>query len=91
MREALTSHFPDTPILLSVGNNDIPIHDNSPYVDIKDDYYEFVHKTYFKDHPGNADFADSIEQTFKLGGYYRYDLSDKVTVLSLNTLAYNVD
>lgn len=46
--------------------------------------------TFFKNHPGNAGFADDIEHTFISGGYYRYNLSDKVTVLALNTLPYNV-
>ncbi len=30
-----------------------------------------------------------INETFMQGGFYRMDLSDKVSILSLNTLVFN--
>jgi len=32
---------------------------------------------------------DSIEGTFKQGGYYRVDLTEELSLLSLNSLYYN--
>ena len=47
-------------------------------------------ETFFRNYTGNQGFADEVEETFTKGGYYRYDLSENVTVLSLNTLPYNI-
>jgi hypothetical protein len=38
---------------------------------------------FFNEVPANANLASDIENTFKQGGWYRYDLDD-VMILSLN-------
>jgi len=39
--------------------------------------------------PGNVQLYDSVKDTIMNGGYYRVDISPKVTVLTLNTLYYD--
>ena len=46
---------------------------------------------WFNRHPGNQKFKTDVEKTLKAGGYYEIKVSDKVSLLSLNTLMFNKD
>ena len=89
--ETLSLRFPEIPILLTLGNNDVPVHYQAVKGDLKADFQPFLHETFFVKHPANAKFADEIKKDFLDGAYYRYDISEKVTALILNTLPYNWD
>ena len=94
VNELLAYYFPDTLILPAFGNNDTKYHDN-PIPDIdKQFFYDYIYNLWFKLLPGNVqNLTESeryrIEDTFKEGGFYRVDLNDKVTVITLNTLYYD--
>lgn len=47
----------------------------------------------FKNVPANAKLPElsTIEQTFKNGGYYRYNFSSNFAMLSLNSIYFNSD
>ena len=76
---------------MTFGNNDCKYHDNAPFSDEKDEYYDFMFDLWFNRHKANQIFASSTLATFKSGGYYRVDVSPDLSVLSLNTLRYNSD
>lgn len=96
VNELLAYYFPDTLIIPAFGNNDSKYHDNPIPDTDKDFYYDYVYNLWFKLLPGNVKHLtnlqkERIEDTFKEGGYYRLDLTDKITVLTLNTLYYDSD
>lgn len=82
-------YFPNTPILLTLGNNDPKFHYSSPFKADKEDYYDFMFNYFFKWQPGNKALLDKIEPTWKDGGYYRVDVNDNLSLLAFNTLPYN--
>ena len=90
----LAAKFPDTLIIPTFGNNDPEYHDNPIPVADQDFYYRYTYDLFFKVLPGNrSKLTDeqkvSIHETFMKGGYYRVDLTDKISVLALNTLYYD--
>ena len=58
-------------------------------------FYHYIYDLWFDKLPGNKNNEnlvsqlDSIKETFLYGGYYRVDLTDKISVLALNTLYYD--
>jgi hypothetical protein len=48
-----TKYFPNTPVILSFGNNDCKHHDNAPFKAEKAEYYDFIFNLWFNNHPGN--------------------------------------
>ena len=48
-----------------------------------------MHNLWFNNHPANKKFSSSVKATFLDGGYYKADVSDRLSILSLNTLEYN--
>lgn len=91
IQNVTNTYFPNTPAFIQFGNNDCKIHNSAPFPEEKVEYYNFMFDLWFKDHKGNQKFADQVESTFKNGGYYRVDLADKVSLLSINSLQYNKD
>ena len=76
--------------MIEVGNNDTPVHNSAAYAEDKETYYGFMYELWFKRHPANLRFAESVKDTFFKGGYYKVDITDKFSFLSINTLPYNV-
>lgn len=92
--EMLTSAFPNTPILPVFGNNDSEFHDNPQPVQTQKTFYDFIYNEWFKLLPGNvrhlpSDQVAAAYNTFKLGGYYRIDVNEWLSVLALNTLYFD--
>jgi len=85
-----TKYFPNTLILPALGNNDTKWH-YQPALTEHDQYYSFLFNEFFMKHPANRSLKSisDIKETVEKGGYYRIDLTDDLTVLSLNTLFYN--
>jgi len=94
LNELIAMKFPDTLVLPAFGNNDSKYHDNpipdedAPY------FYGYIYNLWFKLLPGNAsalspEQLSKIYESFEIGGYYRVDLNDKISVLSINTLYYD--
>ena len=94
INELIALKFPNTIVLPAFGNNDSKYHDAPiPHEDAPF-FYTYVFNLWFKLLPGNVknlkrQQIEDILKTFKLGGYYRVDLSDKISVLSINTLYYD--
>ena len=90
----LAEAFPDTLILPVFGNNDQEYHDN-PIPDADADFfYNFMYDLWFKLMPGNASNLSELQKTaiyltFRNGGYYRVDLTDKISFLAMNTMYYD--
>ena len=76
--------------LPTFGNNDFDLDDEPVNDTAKADFYSKIFKMWFEDHPANRDNYNltSIRETFMKGGYYRVDLSNKLSVLALNTVMY---
>jgi hypothetical protein len=91
MLNAFKVKFPDTPLLVSIGNNDVLVHYSAPIAADKTMFYNDLYDMIFMGHPGNirqANLAD-IEPKFKEGGFYRYDIGDQLSVLDLNSIYFN--
>ena len=91
MLDAIKSKFPDTPLLVSIGNNDVLVHYSAPIASDKPMFYNDLYDMIFMGHPGNirqANLAD-IEPKFKEGGFYRYDLGDQLSILVLNSIYFS--
>jgi hypothetical protein len=82
--------MPDTIILPTFGNNDFDLDDEVANETTKKEFYSRIFKMWFEDQPRNARDLNltSILPTFLAGGYYRVDLSPKLSVLALNTVMY---
>jgi hypothetical protein len=76
---------------MTFGNNDCKYHNNSPKESEREEFYSYIYNLWFENHPANRPYAAAAKDTFMNGGYYRADVSDKITILSLNTLPYNTD
>ena len=92
--ELLSQKFPDTLIIPTFGNNDSEYHDNPIPHDDEFFFYDYIFNLWFRLLPENARQMteaqkDSIYATFIEGGYYRVDLTDDLSVISLNTLYYD--
>jgi hypothetical protein len=84
-------YFPNTPVMPSFGNNDCKYHYQAPYTVEKEEYYSFIYDIWFNKRTANQKVINgtNVMKTFMNGGYYRYDLNDKLSLLSINTLYYN--
>jgi len=84
--------MPNKPIIITLGNNDGPHHDCGPFQFEKEQFYTDLWKMWFEDHPGNRKFATAENKKhFMDGGYFRFDINDKLSVLSINTMESNID
>ncbi len=88
----LVEHFPQTVIIPTIGNNDGRYHDEAIDETDKSDYYNFVYDLWFKNFSGNANLdLASIKSTFINGGYYRADINSSLSVLSVNTMYFDLN
>jgi len=83
--------MPNTPVFVTLGNNDCKYHDNSVVQEDKKEFFDFMFDIWFNKHPGNVKYKDQVETTFKAGGYYEIKATNNVSFLSLNTLMFNKD
>ena len=84
------TYLPNTPVFVSLGNNDAKYHYQTPR---EDDitFFSFLYDLLFVRHPENTMFASpTLKKTFEKGGYYRVDITDILSLLSLNTLPWNI-
>ena len=94
LNELIAEKFPDTLVLPAFGNNDSMYHDNPIPDEDSPFFYQYIFNLWFKLLPGNSSLLckeqiDGIYETFMRGGYYRVDLNDHISVLSINTLYYD--
>ena len=94
LNEIIAARFPNTLVLPAFGNNDTKYHDNPIPDDDAPYFYSYVFNLWFKMLPGNTENLtqhqiEDIHKTFQIGGFYRVDLNEHVSVLSLNTLYYD--
>lgn len=98
--DLLSSKFPNTIILPSIGNNDIKYHYKAPAQnDDARDYYTFFADVLFNQVSGNRKIkTDLIKESFLYKGYFRYDYdwpsySDGfyLSFLGFNSLYYSVN
>lgn len=91
MAELVVEFMPNAIFLPTLGNNDWKYHYQSPYESTKYEFYSLMFDNWFAKHPRNSQLPnlDQIRTTFLNGGYYRVDLSPKVSFLGLNTLMFN--
>lgn len=83
------TYLPNTPVFFCLGNNDAKYHYQTPR---EDDiaFFSFLYDLWFVQHPANTMFASpTLKKTFEKGGYYRVDITDTLSLLSLNTLPWN--
>ena len=74
-------------MLPTIGNNDGRVKNEAIDEADKADYYSFVFDAWFTQHPGNKNLPlDEIKKTVMAGGYYRADVTEEITVLSLNSM-----
>lgn len=82
--------FPGVPIINAIGNNDAVHHYQAPNGTWKDIFYGDLYNIWFKDyepnHNGDKTKLAAIEKSFKHGGYYRFDVNNELTILTLNSL-----
>lgn len=76
---------------MTFGNNDCKYHDNGPPEDERNEFYSFIYKLWFENHPGNKLYAAAAKDTFLNGGYFKADITDDLSILSINTMPYNKD
>jgi len=91
VQSLFTKYFPETPVFITFGNNDCKHHNSAPFKEEKAEFYQFMYNLWFVNHTPNRKYAALVKDTFFNGGYYSIDMSDKLTLVSLNTLEYNVD
>jgi hypothetical protein len=82
--------LPNTLVLPTFGNNDFDLDDEPANDTTKNEFYTRIFKMWFEDHPKNKATLNltGMLPTFLDGGYYRVDLSPKLSVLALNTVMY---
>lgn len=79
------------PLLPTIGNNDVPVHNMVPCsLQEHQLYYSSLFDMYFPKGALPIGFNyNQAKDTFLKGGYYRYDFADsKFTLLSLNTMHF---
>lgn len=89
--DRIKSKFPNVPILPSIGNNDVLFHYQAPSLTEKTNYYADLYQIWFSGVETNADYPDlsDILTSFSDGGYYRYDISDSISYIALNSIYFN--
>jgi len=86
----LASELPDTLVIPTFGNNDFDLDDQVANETQKPEFYGRMFDMWFTNHKTNSQKMNLtlIRPTFMNGGYYRVDLTPKLSVLALNTVMY---
>lgn len=86
--DLIAKYFPNTLVLPVIGNNDAYHHNEAPWTTEKSPYYTDIYKMWFDEIPKNAKLSNlkDIKETFEYGGFYRVDVNNQLSVLSLNTM-----
>ena len=88
--DKVTAQFPKVPVLSNIGNNDLLNHYQAPSSIEKAMFYGDLYKMWFENVEANYEAVKSdVPETFRQGGYYRWDLSSEVTLLSINSIFMN--
>jgi hypothetical protein len=85
--------FVNTTILAAIGNNDVEFHYEYPRTHKSSDYYySFLYNLWWNDLETNSKYSkkEEIKETMMKGGYFRYDHSDYVSFLTLNSLYWSI-
>ena len=74
----------------TLGNNDNKYHDEATRPEDKKEFYKFLFDEWMTKMQGNKALAKDpeIKKTFMEGAYYRYDVTDRISVLALNTMYF---
>lgn len=88
--QLIQKYFPDTLVLTSIGNND-GYHNQAVKTSQKAEYYGFVYDLWFEQNPGDAGIAKQVKETIMSAGYYRADVTDKLSVLAFNGEYMDID
>ena len=84
--KTIKAKFPDLMILPAIGNNDCEYHYQPPnYGPNEEEYYNTSFREWFTSHKPNQRFSKKIWSTFKKGGYYRVEINEELTVITLNS------
>ena len=80
------------PIISTIGNNDLLNHYQAPGNDTQKqllygDLFEIFFENVTANH--NNPLLETQRASYLTGGYFRYDLKENVTVLSLNSILMN--
>lgn len=86
VQQFFTQAFPNTPVIYNMGNNDTLFHNQPTYQNDRADFYSFLYKLWFENHAPNRKWAAQAKATFMNGAYFRADINDKLSVLSINSL-----
>ena len=94
LAELLTAEIKDIPFFVTQGNNDFYTYNSAPYKSADGqvngtEYLEMLLKEFFVNHPGNARFEADVKTDFMKNGYYKIAVNDKISLLSLNGIAFN--
>ena len=93
MLQRVTQRYGATPILLNIGNNDVLVHYSAPRLAEKAMYYGDIKQMIFFDIGQNDRWRTvygEVEATIMDGGYYKYNISNDISVLVLNTIYFSV-
>jgi len=83
-------YFPNTMVLPTIGNNDGRFKDSAIPEENKADYDSLIYELWFTNLAGNSGLdLESIQTTVADGAYYRADVTDNITVLSLNSMYFD--
>ena len=87
----MNEKYPNQYLLPAIGNNDPKWH-NEFAQDEADDYYTFLFDLWFTNHPVNSRYPmlTEVEQTFKLGGFYKLIVNQTVFIV-MNSLYFDND
>lgn len=91
--QLVNQYFGDTPVLFQIGNNDTKDHDQAPNLNDMSEYYSTLWTYWMEEMDGNSALTNDalIKNNFMSGGFYRYDVSSEVSVLTLNSMYYLID
>jgi hypothetical protein len=91
--EMIQNTLPGVAIVSSIGNNDLLNHYQAPNATEKAMYYGELFELWFDNVTANTQQKGAdplkINETFRNGGYYRWDLSETLSVLSINSILSN--
>ena len=89
--DTLKAKIPNVPILPSIGNNDVMWHYQAPNSTYKAEYYSDLYEIFFENVPANSAYPklNEISDTFHNGGYYRYEITEDLIFLSINSIYFN--